>query len=292
MSCATFSSLTVSSHQAAASLPRTPLLSAEQERELAFGVADGDAASRDRLVCSNLGLVVTIARHFLGRGLDQDDLVGEGNLGLIRAAQDFKPEFGTRFSTYAAFWIKQAIREALINRSAAIRLPAHMVKLLSTCRVAERALTGELGEAAEFDRVAVSLGLSGAQRNLVDHARRARRLQSGGEEAREDWASDGSPPPEAALERSEAAEDLWARMAGRLDAREHQVVTLRFGLGGGELLTLKETGRRLGVTREWARKLEVRALDKLRDPDPSGGLAANQARGLARGRPGTLVRAG
>jgi RNA polymerase primary sigma factor len=128
------------------------LLSAEQERSLAEAVARGERHARATLVRSNLRLVHTIARDYLGHGIEIDDLVGEGNLGLIRAAEDFDPRFGVRFSTYAAYWIKQAIRHALTNTAATIRLPAHMVTLLSKWRKAERSLSRELGQVPTSSR--------------------------------------------------------------------------------------------------------------------------------------------
>jgi RNA polymerase primary sigma factor len=293
MSCVTFRHSNAPAFPATASLSRTlrdtPLLSAEQESKLAFGVAQGHADARDQLVCSNLRLVVTIAADYLGHGLEMDDLAAEGNLGLIRAAQDFKPEFGTRFSTYASYWIKQAIRDALTNRTAMIRLPSHMVILLGKWRRTERALTRELGEAPAFDRVAVALELTDPQRKLVGHARRARRLQSGGEEARLDGAGNDSPRLGEALERSEVAEGLRDRMARRLDAREREIITLRFGLNDVETQTLKEVGRRLGVTHEWARKIEIRAIAKLRAPVVEGSPVVKHVGVKARGYAGTDV---
>ncbi len=140
------------------------LLSAAEERELAEAIKAGDSDARSRMIRANLRLVVKIARDYTGRGMSLDDLIGEGNLGLIRAAEDFDPRFGTRFSTYASYWIKQAIRHALTNTTATIRLPAHMVTLLSKWRKAERALTRELGQSPTFDQIATALGLSDAQR--------------------------------------------------------------------------------------------------------------------------------
>src|SRR5262245_62413090 len=117
-----------------------PLLSAAEERALAEAIARGDREARSRMIQANLRLVVKIARDYLGRGMVLDDLIGEGNVGLIRAAEDYDPRFGTRFSTYASYWIKQSIRHALINTTATIRLPAHMVNLLTKWRRSERAL--------------------------------------------------------------------------------------------------------------------------------------------------------
>jgi RNA polymerase primary sigma factor len=268
--CPTASLATASSPAAGPTRPRAArLLTADEERSLAAALAAGDRDARDRLVRSNLGLVAKIARDYLGRGLELDDLIGEGHLGLIRAAEDFDPRFGTRFSTYAAYWIKQAIRHALTNTAAPIRLPAHMVTLLSKWRQAERALSGGPGEPPGFDRVAAELGLSEAQRVLVRRALDSRRFAAGGDDRGEgsrlaSSAWDGPGPGEQA-ERCDAARGLLARMAGRLDAREREILTLRFGLGGGEPLTLKEVGRRLGITREWVRKIEKRAVALLRD---------------------------
>src|SRR3954451_24945123 len=136
-----------------------PLLSAAEERELAEAIARGDRVARARMIQANLRLVVKIARDYLGRGMVLDDLIGEGNLGLIRAAEEFNPRFGTRFSTYASYWIKQGIRHALTNTAATIRLPAHMVTLLSKWRKAERAMYRDLGRMPGFDEVADALGL-------------------------------------------------------------------------------------------------------------------------------------
>jgi RNA polymerase primary sigma factor len=243
------------------------LLTAEQERSLAEAVARGDSHARDALVRSNLRLVHKIARDYAGRGLDLDDLAGEGNLGLIRAAEDFDPRFGVRFSTYASHWIKQAIRHALTNTTATIRLPAHMVTLLAKWRRAERTLTRELGQAPTFDQIAVRLGLTDVQRGMVEQAKQAGRVGLGGGDD-EGWspdeAGDHREGPGATVERSDEAQGLRARMAERLDERERAIIALRFGLDTGEPLTLKEVGLRLGFTREWVRKIERRAIAKLR----------------------------
>jgi RNA polymerase primary sigma factor len=236
-------------------------LSAEEERSLGEAVARGDSEARNQLVRSNLGLVFTIARDYFGRGLDLDDLVGEGNLGLIRAAKDFDPLFGTRFSTYAGYWIKQSIRHALTNTTATIRLPAHMVTLLSKWRKTERSLSRELGQSPTFDQVAVTLGLSDARRVLVERAMKAGRIRLDGDDDEDGDHREGS---DATIERTDEAEGLRERMVGRLDARENEIIALRFGLGGGEPLTYREVGRRVGITREWVRKIEGHAIGKLR----------------------------
>ena len=249
-----------------------PLLSADDERRLAEAIARGDQDARNRMVRANLRLVVRIARDYLGRGLGLDDLVGEGNLGLIRATQEFDPVYNVRFSTYASYWIKQSIRHALLNTTATIRLPAHMAGLLTKWKRAEKALRRDLGREPSPDRVADALGLSTAQRVMVDRAFKAKRLKLDTDRSRDgedagwgtDEAADHQDAPEASVEAAEAKIDVRRRL-DRLDPREREVVTLRFGLEGHPPMTLKEIGKRLGVTREWVRKIEAKAVHKLDD---------------------------
>ncbi len=244
------------------------LLSAAEERELAEAIASGDRDARRRMIEANLRLVVKIARDYLGRGMLMDDLIGEGNLGLIRATEEFDPGFGTRFSTYASYWIKQAIRHALINTSTTIRLPAHMFGLLTKWRRAERLLCRERGGAPSFDEVAAHLGLTDNQKGLVAKARHASQLKLESSLGDEDasWSPDESlayaQAPETAMEIGEDRAEVLRRL-DRLDERERLVISLRFGLLDGSPLTLKEIGRRIGVTREWVRKIELRAVSKL-----------------------------
>ncbi|QEH38473.1 RNA polymerase sigma factor SigA [Aquisphaera giovannonii] len=244
------------------------LLTALEERELAEAIRRGDDGARGRLIQSNLRLVVKIAREFLHRGMTLEDLIGEGNLGLIRAAEDYDPRFGTRFSTYASYWIKQAIRHALINTTSTIRLPAHLYGLLAKFRRAERALCRERGRMPSFDEVAAHLGLSEVQKGMVDKARRAGQLKlesnlgDDGDSWSPDEAVDTSETPNIDLDRADERAEVLKRM-GRLDDRERMVLQLRFGLEGNVPQTLTEIGRRMGVTREWVRKIEVRAVSKL-----------------------------
>ena len=243
------------------------LLTADEEKQLAVAIAAGDRGARSKMIRANLRLVVKIAGDYQNRGLSMDDLVGEGNIGLLRAVQQFDPAFGTRFSTYAAYWIKQAIRHALATAAPTIRLPAHMIGLLSRWRKAERSLSRVLGRSIEFHEVADELGLSEAQRRMVESAMRARQVrQETASQEDEAWspeeAADTCPAPEASLEADEETQAMRSRLA-QLDEREQTILSLRFGLDGDEPLTLKEVGRRLGVTREWVRKIEVRAVDKL-----------------------------
>jgi RNA polymerase primary sigma factor len=255
------------------------LLTAAEECDLAEAIARGDKDARSRMIQANLRLVVKIARDYVGRGMILEDLIGEGNLGLIRAAEEFQPRFGTRFSTYAAYWIKQSIRHALINTTTTIRLPAHMVGLLTKWRRSERALCRELGRIPSFDEVASHLKLSETQKYLLAKALQARQLKLESNIAfGTDWrkvlgANDRDESPHALLEKCDEWEILRTRL-DCLDVRERMILVLRYGLEGETPLTLKEIGRRLGVTREWVRKIEVRAvrkLDNVGESDPSAG---------------------
>ena len=246
------------------------LLTSAEECELAMAIARGDSDARARMIRCNLRLVVKIARDFVGRGVVFDDLIGEGNLGLIRAAEEFDPRFGTRFSTYASYWIKQAIRHALINTTSTIRLPAHMVGLLTKWRRAERALRREAGRVPTFEEIAAYLHLSETQKSLVGKARQARQLKLEGSITADvgRWSPNDSidrhEAPDLLLEADDERDILFSRM-DRLDARERAILSFRYGLEGELPLTLKEIGRRLGVTREWVRKIELRAVRKLDD---------------------------
>lgn len=245
------------------------LLTVEEEKQLAQAVAQGDAEARNRLVRCNARLVVRIASQYVGRGLSLEDLVGEGNLGLIRAAEEFDPAYGTRFSTYSAYWIKQSIRLALTNTSAMIRLPSHMVTLLRKWAKARRLLERELGREALFEEIADRMSLNESHREYVRNAFQAKYLcaEAGRADEESSWQIDefvlDAPSVEARLEEEERYLWLMRRMT-RLSDLERAVITLRYGLHGSESLTWCEIGRRLDVTREWARKLELKALEKLR----------------------------
>jgi RNA polymerase primary sigma factor len=246
------------------------LLTAAEECALAVAIAQGDKDARTRMIQANLRLVVKIARDYMGRGMVLDDLIGEGNLGLIRATEEFEPRFGTRFSTYASYWIKQSIRHALINTTSTIRLPAHMVCLLTKWGRAERALCRDMDHAPSFNEVASTLGLTETQKSLVAKARQARQLKLEGSIALETGrrsalgTSGQCAPPDASLEADDEWRILLHRME-RLDTRERTILTLRFGLEGELPVTLKEIGGRLGLTREWVRKIELRAVRMLDD---------------------------
>ena len=245
-------------------------LTAQEEVDLAEAVAQGDHAARNQLIEANAKLVVRIATQYAGRGLSLEDLVGEGNLGLIRAAQDFKASFGTRFSTYSAYWIKQSIRLALTNTGGTIRLPSHMVVLLQKWARAQRQLERELAREATFDEIADRLEMNQTHREHVRKALQARYLalestitDEEGMPWSADRAMDHRDSVEAELLEDEERLMLMRRMT-RLNDRERAVITFRYGLHGEESLTWGEIGKRLGMTREWARKIELKALDKMR----------------------------
>jgi RNA polymerase primary sigma factor len=280
------------------------LLSAVEECELADAIARGDKDARTRMIQANLRLVVKIARDYVGRGMDLDDLIGEGNLGLIRATKEFEPRYGTRFSTYASYWIKQSISHALINTSATIRLPAHMIGLLTKWRRAERALCRQLGRGASFNEVADALGLTEAQKMLVAKAHQARQLKLENNITAPagrglSWGSaDHNTPTEAMLEANDEWRILLDRL-GRLEPRERSILIFRYGLEGESALTLKEIGRRFGVTREWVRKIEIRAVRKLHNEyaaemsgPPGGGSSPRPARRFGRGQTEEVVTSG
>ena len=245
------------------------LLSAEDEISLAEAIAQGDKNALGRMIQANLRLVVRIAQEYLGRGLTLDDLIGEGNLGLIRAAEQFEPHHGTRFSTYASLWIKQSIRRALYDTTAMIRLPSHVLNLLSKWRKAQRALGRELARKPTFNEVASHLGLSEAQKLLVAKAESARNVKLESTAARTEtrWSlvepCDPYGPPDLAAASLDDRLLLRSRLQ-ILNSREQVVVSMRYGLDDETPMTLGEIGDRLGMTREWVRMVEIKAVRKLR----------------------------
>ncbi len=250
------------------SLRQVELLSAADECVLADAIARGDPDARRRMIQANLRLVVTIARNYLARGLGLDDLIAEGNLGLIRAVEAFDPRFGARFSTYASHWIKMTIRRALIHNTTMIRVPVQTYQMMARCRQAERSLTDERNCAPTFDEVVDHLGLTGIRKELLLKARIATqlKLESGLNDEKLSWSAqrvaEPVEAPDAALELSDELAELRRRL-DRLDERERQVVSLRFGLGSEPPQSFRRIGRRLGVSGEGVRQIELRARKKL-----------------------------
>lgn len=247
----------------------TPLLSAAEERELAGRVALGDPEAREHMVKANLRLVVNIARGYLGKGLGLEDLIEEGNLGLMRAVEGFDAGMETRFSTYASYWIKQSIRRAVMNHGKPIRLPAYMVSLLSKWRRASTVLADRLGRTPTPEEIAKALRLSRKKMEIVTQAIQVNNLTHHGESAGDDkqilddvLTDDRDKGPEALMMEADDLERVFDRLDA-LDDRESMVIRMRFGLGDHEPMTLREVGESLGLTRERVRQLETLALRKL-----------------------------
>jgi RNA polymerase primary sigma factor len=257
-------------------IDKTPLLSSKEERALAVRIHEGDEAARDQLARANLRLVVKIAHSFAGRGVSFEDLIEEGNLGLLRAVEGFDSTMNTRFSTYASPWICQSMARALERTARTIRLPNHVARLLRDWQRARAALQQELGRSPVEEEVSAALGFSKRKLNLIRKAHRVLRLAGRGSPADEEQSLEkilvnhNVARPENHLLSQEACGQA-VHLLDRLQDREATVLRLRYGLSGEEPKTLAGVGDLLGLTRERIRQIETEALRKLREMWPADG---------------------
>lgn len=251
------------------SIKRFELLTKKDERDLAKRVVKGDMDARRRMIEANLRLVVNIAKHYINRGLSFPDLIEEGNIGLIKSVERFKPSRGCKFSTYATYWIRQTIDRAIANQANTIRLPIHITTDLSKLSRASRELNSTLNREPSVTELSEKSGLSGRYvKKLTGINRKSYSLDTPvsdeGEQTMLDRLEDESAvsPMEAVDEAIRTA--LVNAWIDRLDENERKIIRLRFGLEGEEAMTLEGVGKTFGITRERVRQIEAKALNKLR----------------------------
>ena len=249
---------------------RTPLLTAHQEKELARRIEDGDAGARDHMVRANLRLVVNIARDYTGKGILLQDLIEEGNLGLLRAVEGFDPSLNTRFSTYASYWVMQSIKRLIVNTAKTIRIPAYMVELLAKWRRTEVQLQELVGRTPTHDEIARRLEIP---KNKITTIKKAILVYGtnyigGHTHEGEEWTlgeileDHRADEPDVEMIKSETKVQMHA-LLDELNKNEAAIIRLRFGLNGEEPFDRVKTGEIIGLSQERVRQIENKALQKL-----------------------------
>ncbi len=252
-------------------IKHTPLLTAKQERELAYRIREhSDYDAREEMIQANLRLVIKIAKEYTNPGMTLADLVAEGNLGLMRAVEEFDPEAGVRFSTYAAWWVKQAIKRAMVNSGMQIRIPAYLVKMIGKWRKAAGELEASMGRPPTVEEMASKLHISRKKAEIIRQGIQAASAptQIGSEDssAIAEIVGDTEAGPEQAMMDASNTPIVHALLQ-HLEPRQRKILELRFALDGyeGPPRTFKEIGKIVGLTRERVRQLEKKALASLKD---------------------------